>query len=217
MAIERKEIKKKRILITAGPTWVPIDKVRVISNVASGETGVMFANILAKIGARVTLILGPVGEPRLSSGVRLIRFKTFDDLKRNILKELKTGRYGIIIHSAAVSDYRPQRYFNGKISSSLKGIKINLIPTEKIIDKLKKIDKNLFVVGFKFSPEATAANIKKEAKNMFLRSGVDLVIANTLRNSRYLAYILTASRTLGPFNEKRMMAYKLLEVLSKRR
>ena len=55
----RMSLKNKRILITAGPTWVAIDSVRVISNIATGETGILLAKRLSLQGAKVTLALGP--------------------------------------------------------------------------------------------------------------------------------------------------------------
>ena len=53
------KLKNKKVLITAGPTWVPIDNVRVISNTATGETGILLSEKLKNLGAKVTLLLGP--------------------------------------------------------------------------------------------------------------------------------------------------------------
>jgi phosphopantothenoylcysteine decarboxylase/phosphopantothenate--cysteine ligase len=59
--VTRSQVKNKKILVTAGPTWVAIDNVRVISNTATGKTGILLAERLSRLGARVTLLLGPAG------------------------------------------------------------------------------------------------------------------------------------------------------------
>ncbi len=141
-----KKLKNKRILITAGPTWVPIDSVRVISNVATGETGILLAEKLNAIGAKVTFLLGPAaGVPVINKGIRTIRFRFFDELKKVLIKELSSGKYDIVIHSAAVSDYRPMEKYGAKVSSNKNSWKIRLAPTEKLIDTVKKIDDSLFL------------------------------------------------------------------------
>ena len=71
-------LRKLRVLITAGPTWVAIDNVRVISNIATGETGKILAEKLASMGAKVTLLIGPGDLCCLKKNIRLIRFKFFE-------------------------------------------------------------------------------------------------------------------------------------------
>ena len=66
--------KNKKILITAGPTWIAVDSVRVISNTASGETGQLLADRLAREGAKVTLVLGPVPNRLKNKKVKVIPF-----------------------------------------------------------------------------------------------------------------------------------------------
>ena len=81
------DLKKKRVLITAGPTWVPVDSVRVISNTASGETGILLARQLRRIGAKPTLILGPGHDCCIDKNLNLKRFRFFDELKKIITRE----------------------------------------------------------------------------------------------------------------------------------
>ncbi|MBU1999188.1 MAG: phosphopantothenoylcysteine decarboxylase, partial [Candidatus Omnitrophica bacterium] len=68
-------LKNKKILITAGPTWVPVDDVRVISNSASGETGILLAKRLSGQGAKVTLLLGPIGNYNPDKKIKLVLFR----------------------------------------------------------------------------------------------------------------------------------------------
>jgi len=81
-------LKNKRILITAGPTWVSIDKVRVLSNTASGATGILLSQALAAKKSKVTLLLGPVGNFSVGKNIKLLRFKSFDELKKALVGEL---------------------------------------------------------------------------------------------------------------------------------
>jgi len=131
-------LRNKRILISAGPTWVPIDSVRVLGNTASGETGILLADKLAGEGARVTLILGPSGMLPANKKVKVIRFHFFAELKKAIFRQLKAGRFDAFVHSAAVSDYLPEKIFPGKVGSGLKKWNIVLKPAPKLIDLVKK-------------------------------------------------------------------------------
>ena len=67
-------LKNKKVLITCGPTWVPIDDMRVIANRSTGEMGYLLAEAFAKEETKVTLLLGPVEEKALSKNVRKVRF-----------------------------------------------------------------------------------------------------------------------------------------------
>jgi len=203
------KLKNKKILITAGPTWVPIDRVRVISNIATGETGILLAEKLQSQGAKVTLLLGAIETCCLSKKIKLIRFRFFEELRRLIMKELRTGRYDVVIHSAAVSDYRPLRVHSRKVKSGLKNWKLNLVPTAKIIDAIKRVDKDLCLVGFKFEPEATKARLLRQAKMFLEHKSCDLVVANTINNADYVAYIIQKDKTSGPIFTKERLAKDL--------
>ena len=214
MAIRKTQyLRNKRILITAGPTWVPIDSVRVISNTATGQTGIILAEKLRKLGFKVTLLLGPVGLCHLNKNIRLLRFKFFEELKAILKRELSRSRYDIIIHSAAVSDYKPRKSFRRKLASGIKNFKIDLIPTEKIIDLFKKRDNSLFLAGFKFEPFVSKKELLAEAAELIKRSACDLVVANTVKAGRYSAYLVTSDKVQGPLYTKEKLAEQLIKNL----
>lgn len=205
-------IKNKRILITAGPTWVPIDPVRVISNIASGETGILLAQELNKQGARVTLVLGPVGYVDIDRNIELIRFRFFDELRDIILKEIRAEKYDILIHTAAVSDYKPL-FASKKIKSGIKGLKLVLEPTPKIINFIKKVNPDIFLVGFKFEPGVTKKVLLDQAKRLMFCSGADLVVANSLIGNSYRAYIVSKQQISGCWNNKKQLIKNLIKVI----
>ena len=206
-------LKDKRILITAGPTWIPIDRVRVISNIATGETGIILAERLQKLKAKVTLLLGPVEACCLNRKIKLIRFIFFNELKHLIVKELKSRKYDIVIHSAAVSDYMPLRSCNQKVKSGIRKWRLILSPTSKIINLIKKIDERLFLVGFKFEPDADRDKLIKEAKGLISRSNLDLAVSNSINHNKYRAYVIKEKRIYGPVSSKQRLAKELIKII----
>ncbi|TBR16843.1 phosphopantothenoylcysteine decarboxylase, partial [bacterium] len=188
-------LKDKRVLITAGPTRVPIDDVRVISNTATAATGFILAKKFKDAGAKVTLVHGVPCDCSLKCRVKVLRFKFFDELNQIITRQLKSGKVDVFIQTAAVSDYKPSLIRRGKISSADKELKLTLVPTVKIIDRVKKLSPDLFLVGFKFEPQALRAALIKEARSLISKSKADLVVANTKSGNKYRAYIVSAKKT----------------------
>lgn len=226
-------LKNKRILITAGPTRVLIDKVRVITNIATGETGILLAQKLVNLSAKITLLLGPVescclnkprpfykertltGKKGRGKNIRVIRFNFFDELKNKITRELRTKKYDAVIHSAAVSDYLPKKIFHGKVKSGLKNWKVVFKPAPKLIDLIRKIDPGVFLVGFKFEPAANKTSLIKSAKALMLRCGLDLTVANALTGNKYRAYILSGNKINPILTSKAQLAAKLVSQIRK--
>ena len=103
----KRSLKGKRILITAGPTWVPIDKVRVITNIFSGNLGIVIAKEAARQGAQVTLLIGPgrLELPQQSAKLKVVPFRYFDGLLALVDGLLNKEKYEVLIMSAAVADF----------------------------------------------------------------------------------------------------------------
>ena len=201
-------------MITAGPTWIAIDQARVISNLASGETGFILADKFKKLGAEVTLLLGP-GNFCFTEhpGIKLIRFRYFSELAQLLDKELKSAKYVAVIHAAAVADYQPKKIIGGKISSLRKNWKINLIPTKKLIKGLRKYDADLFTVGFKFEPNTDKDKLLEKGRALLEVQDLDIVVANSNKNKGYQAYILDGLNKYGPFLTKTKMAIGLSRLM----
>ena len=107
-------LRNKKVLITCGPTWIPIDAMRVISNQSTGTLGQMIAEDFAKAGAKVTLLEGPVTRELKSKTIKILKFVFFDEFTGLIKKELKK-KVDICIHAAAVSDYKLKKPGRKKI------------------------------------------------------------------------------------------------------
>lgn len=208
----RANFKNKRILITSGPTWVPIDPMRVLSNRASGELGRRMAMAFSDAGARVTLLEGPVTQPLISKKITIKKFCFFEELSGLLRSELKK-KYAIVIHNAAVSDYRLRNVFGSKLNSGKKNLTLTLVPTEKLINGIKKTAPSSFVVGFKLEDFRSEKEITAEARKLIVDSDCDAVVANTLRGG-YRAYILDKTgKILGRADSRNQLTHKLLNYL----
>ncbi len=203
-------LKNKKILITAGPTWVPIDKVRVISNISTGQTGIMLAEEALRQGAKVTLFLGPVSACCLHKSIRLVRFVFFEELKNRMIIELKSGRYDLIIHSAAVSDFKPREKARGKISSR-RGLRLELVALPKIIASIRRFSRGARVVIFKLESGVSTTTLLQRAIAAGNKNKADLVVANQL--GPYRAFIIGKEGVIAKVREKRELARQLFKIL----
>lgn len=212
-----KRFKDKKILITAGPTWVAIDAVRVISNCASGLTGIILALQLQSLGARVTLLLGPVGSLcHFNKKIRLIRYRYFGELREALIRELKTRRYDAVIHSAAVADYQPLSVSRRKIPSSKKQYRMTLVPTPKLVDLIKRIDPSIFAVGFKFEPNIAGQALVRRGRELLRRARLDLVVANSIDSRGYRACLVSPETVTAPVKSKESMANGLVRMIGEK-
>jgi len=173
---------KKRILMTAGPTVEYIDPVRVVTNLSSGKTGVLLASELVSAGAKVTLVYGP-GTATPPSGAKVIPVKTSKEMFDAVKKEMKK-KFDVVILAAAVADYSPEYSSRSKIASNKKNLVLRLKQTPKIIDEIKKWQKNVFLVGFKAETNLSKKKLEESARKKMRESKADLIIANDI-GTRY--------------------------------
>ncbi|WP_185736685.1 bifunctional phosphopantothenoylcysteine decarboxylase/phosphopantothenate--cysteine ligase CoaBC [Candidatus Nitrosopumilus sp. SW] len=171
-------LENKKVLMTAGPTIEYIDPIRVITNLSSGKTGVLLAAELISAGAKVTLIYGP-GNEEPPKGAKIINVTTNKEMFDATKKELEK-KYDIVIMAAAVSDYTPEKLSKSKIKSNKKSLTIRLKKTPKIIDQVKKSQKNTILVGFKAETNLSKSALIKSAKTKLKESNADLIIANDI-------------------------------------
>ncbi|MCK5542948.1 MAG: bifunctional phosphopantothenoylcysteine decarboxylase/phosphopantothenate--cysteine ligase CoaBC [Desulfobacterales bacterium] len=171
-----KDLKNKKVLISAGPTIEAIDPVRYISNHSSGKMGYEIARSAEKRGGEVTLVSGPVSLDS-PANVELINIESCDQMAENMLERAKTA--DIIIKVAAVADYKPTDVASEKIKK--KDLKNGFnIAFKENIDILKTIGKiktkNQFLVGFAAETDDLEKNacLKMENKNL------DMIVANPI-------------------------------------
>ena len=209
-------LKNKRILITCGPTWVPIDTMRVISNRSSGTLGQAIAKDFANTGAKVTLLEGPVARPMKSKAIKILKFSFFDELETLIKKEL-AKKYDVCIHAAAVSDYKVKNPKRTKLSSQLQNLRLDLVPTKKIVHLIKKLNPSLFLVAFKLEPKTTKASAVKRSQPLFKKGKSDLVVANSVVGQKYSGYILDKqNKFLAHKQSRKQLSKELVRIVRTR-
>ncbi|OLD32315.1 MAG: phosphopantothenoylcysteine synthase [Thaumarchaeota archaeon 13_1_40CM_2_39_13_2] len=176
-------LRGKNVLITAGPTIEYIDPVRVITNQSSGKTGVLLASELVSAGAKVILIYG-AGKESPPKGAKVVTVKTVQEMFNAVEKEMKR-KFDIVIMAAAASDYIPHKSSATKINSDLDEIVLKLKRAPKIIDKIKKMQRDVLLVGFKAETNVSKESLVKQARKKIRESGADLIIANDVGIKKY--------------------------------
>ena len=214
------------ILITAGNTHAPIDRVRVVTNIFTGRTGANIARTAWVRGHRVTILtshpelLTDLPEPGSDSErrVSVLPYKTFDDLAWMLQREIRSGVYDAVFHSAAVSDYLSAgvyapdagTYFNarttqwernsgapkmnehkgGKIKSSEPELWFRMVRAPKLIDRIRNPWNFAgLLIKFKLEVGLNENELLEVAENARQLSSADLIVANTLDGAAHYAYI----------------------------
>lgn len=217
---------KRKMLVTAGSTATNIDKVRIVTNIFKGRTGETIALAAADAGWDVTLLTSrPAPEGCACQGppmFRRIRYRTFDELAGQLERHVVLKHYDAIVHSAAVSDYRPvavhhmdddgqlQRLGHegssrSKIPSTHDRLFIEMLPTYKLIDCIR----NPWgfkgkLVKFKLQVDMGDEELISIAGRSIRTSDADWIVANCLEWSADWAYIIGKDGTQVKVERKRL-------------
>jgi len=211
-ALGKGELAGKRILITGGATAEPIDPIRILTNRASGKTGIELAIEAYRRGADVTLVhRNRLGIPDINE----IFAGTAGQMTDAVLTELEKG-YDALISAAAISDYTLDAA-KDKIKSG-EGLSLTLRPTRKLIKEARAGHPGLAIVGFKAETGVTPDELLKRATDTLHESSLDLIVANDVSEGgmgtdRNEVYIICAGKpeTLHISGTKRLIASALLD------
>lgn len=192
-----------KVLITSGSTMTPIDQVRGIDNIFKGKTGLQIASYFHVHGADVTLLSSGLCPTDKVLPFNHVPFKTFDDLAAAMEKEITNNKYRIIIHSAAVSDFKVSRVLRSqgdrlipvdsstKVSSSHQRLYLELEQTTKLVDQIRNPwGFSGKLVKFKLQVGISDTELIKIAKKSMADSGADFIVANCLEWYKERAYII---------------------------
>jgi phosphopantothenoylcysteine decarboxylase / phosphopantothenate---cysteine ligase len=169
------QLKGKKALVTAGPTYEPIDPVRFIGNHSSGKMGFALAEELHRRGAEVTLVSGPANLSTQSNGIKLIKVNTAEEMYEECIDK----DYDIAILAAAVADYKPQDIFVSKIKKTSGDLDIKLVKTTDILASLgKNKTKKQVLVGFALETD----NEREHALKKLREKNADMIILNSLND-----------------------------------
>lgn len=170
-------LKGKKVLITSGPTYEPIDPVRFIGNRSTGKMGTAIADTLASMGAEVTLVTGPTHMKASQQRVQTVAVETAAEMYDACVQSFNSA--DIVILSAAVADYTPKHVASEKIKKNDEEFSIPLIKTVDIAKSLGALKRpGQIMVGFALETnnELEHALGKLEKKNL------DLIVLNSLQD-----------------------------------
>ncbi len=171
------KLKEKKVLISAGPTFEPIDPVRYIGNRSSGLMGIELAKAFANKGAFVTLVLGPTHYDVHHPSIQVENVTSANDMYETVINSFKNAE--IIVMAAAVADFTPEKVEKEKIKKSGTKRTIQLKPTVDILKELgNKKHKDQILIGFSLETENEKENATKKLKS----KNLDLIVLNSLRD-----------------------------------
>lgn len=168
----------KRALVTAGPTFEPLDPVRFIGNHSSGKMGIALAEALAREGASVTLVLGPTDLRPAHPAIQVVPVMTAQEMYQACSAVFEQTDIGVL--AAAVADYRPKIFSEIKIKKKDGDLNLELEKTVDIAAALGKVKKTgQLLVGFALetNDETQHAQLKLEKKNF------DFIVLNSMRDA----------------------------------
>ena len=174
----KEELAKKKVIITAGPTYEKIDPVRFIGNYSSGKMGYALAEECATRGADVTLISGPVNLTATHPNIRTIKVESAEEMFLAATSEFTTADAAILC--AAVADFTPEQTADHKIKREKEDLVLRLKPTHDIAAALgaaKAAHQKL--VGFALETD----NEMTHAQNKLQRKNLDFIVLNSLRDN----------------------------------
>tara|TARA_R110002073_G_scaffold50034_4_gene132829 strand:- start:1314 stop:2555 length:1242 start_codon:yes stop_codon:yes gene_type:complete len=210
-ALSASPLRGKRIMVTAGPTPVPIDGVRRIVNRFRGRLGARIAEELTWRGSDAELILGD-GAWRPKTPMPITITRTFDAYRDTVVARAQSGLWAGVF-SAGVADYRPRQAVQGKIASGQSSLLLELEPTEKVIDMAMDAGGAMHTVAFKYLEGVTEDELVSVAAKRLDRAG--LVVATRGEDTRGTEQraLMVTSDGVTPIDNKRAIAAAIADYL----
>ena len=178
LLVVKKDCSGLRFIITSGPSREWLDDVRYISNSSSGRQGIEIAKEVKARGGDVLLVNGK-STVKVPEYINTINVMSTNDFVETVKSELSEKDYDFFICAAAISDYSPTTYIEGKISSEeVKELQINMKLTPKIIDVARSKNHKVFIVAFKAETNVSRTELIDRAHNRLIKSEADLIVAN---------------------------------------
>jgi phosphopantothenoylcysteine decarboxylase/phosphopantothenate--cysteine ligase len=214
-----------RVLITAGPTVEHIDPMRVITNRSSGKMGVALAEEALSRGADVTIVYG-LGTATPPARASVVWVETTDQMYEAVVSELESKKYDVVIAAAAAADWKVKKSFPQKVSTrKFDSLRLELEPTRKIIDHVKKVSPKSFLVGFRAEYKLPREDLIESALKKLLEANADLIVVNDVGKKgagfgteTNEVFIIDKNKTVihVPMAHKREVARKILDATKER-
>jgi phosphopantothenoylcysteine decarboxylase / phosphopantothenate---cysteine ligase len=171
LRFDRGDLAGRRIVVTAGPTWEPIDPVRFVGNRSTGKMGFAVAEEAFRRGADVTLVVGP-GTREPPEGPTVERVTTAEEMREAVMRA--AGDADAVVMAAAVADFRPEATASGKLKKDQGPPEVRLVPTPDILAELGAWSDRRVLVGF----AAETEGVEDAGRRKLRGKGLDLLVAN---------------------------------------
>ncbi|KFI04732.1 bifunctional phosphopantothenoylcysteine decarboxylase/phosphopantothenate--cysteine ligase CoaBC [Bacillus spizizenii] len=165
----------KHVVITAGPTREAIDPVRFFTNKSTGKMGYALAEAAVQLGARVTLISGPVSLDQPKGLAQFIPVQSAADMREAVLSVYDSS--DIVIKTAAVADFTPKTVFDHKMKKQDGGMTLELERTVDILKELGERKQEQLLVGF----AAETQDVEHYARKKLAAKNLDMIVANDVK------------------------------------
>ena len=217
------------VLVTAGSTVEYIDSVRILTNLSSGKMGLNIAQQCLDKCFNVTFVYGQGSlnipdDPRMN----IIRIKTTEEMLKVVKERILNEKQHIIFHAAAVAEFsilHSSKKMPNKINTRNGTKTIKLVPTTKIVDALKELDKKIFLVAFKTEYDISKDLLIKKAIDKLKECNGDLIVANDVSrkgcdfgSDTNEVYIIDKDKNIIhiPLKSKREIARNLVKIVCKK-
>ncbi|WMJ82100.1 bifunctional phosphopantothenoylcysteine decarboxylase/phosphopantothenate--cysteine ligase CoaBC [Clostridium sp. MB40-C1] len=219
MLYDIKDLKGKKVLVTAGPTIAPLDPVRYITNRSSGKMGYAIAEEARDRGAEVILISGPSSIEK-PFGMKTVNISTNEEMLKAVENNFEWA--DIVIKAAAVADYKPKKYSDKKIKKSEDEFNLLLEKDTDILKRLGSKKKNQILIGF----AAESHDLLENAKGKLEKKNLDYIVANDITcsdtgfaSNDNRVNVLCKDGKIIPLEKmsKKKIARELLNIINKKR
>jgi len=176
---QKKDLKGKRILLTAGPTYERIDPVRFIGNYSSGKMGIALAEECARRGAIVELVCGPIQLRPKHGNIQLTKVESAQEMYEASTRIFPNCSAAILC--AAVADFTPEHTATQKIKREGDALTLHLRPTQDIAKALGEMKNgNQRLIGFALETN----NESEHAKEKLTKKNLDFIVLNSLNDKQ---------------------------------
>ncbi len=217
----------RTVLVTAGRTVEYLDPVRVVTNNSSGKMGVALARAAYHEGANVTLVYGK-GTAVPPEGVRVVQVETAEQMLREVLECLSQDRplVDVMIAAAAVGDWKARHPAAKKTAThGVEELQVDLLPTPKIIDEVRRQNPNLRLVAFRAQHDLEHSELMRDGRARMERAGADMIAINDVskpgrgfesETNEMTLLFPDGTEVLVPMADKYAVARRILDVIATR-
>ena len=216
-------LKGKHVVVTAGRTVEYLDPIRVLTNNSTGRMGLALAEAAQRAGARVTLVAGKLSVP-VPAGLEVIHAETAAAMFEACQTLVTAQKPAVFLAAAAVGDWTPANPSEVKLPTAGGRLILELVPTPKILDRIKQWSPSTFVVAFRAQAGLDDAALEADARARLAKAGADLIAANDtsrpgegFETETNALLVLDASGTVERISlaHKAEVAYKLLAKIAR--